>query len=163
MSIVLNIQMSSPSEKSVLFKALSGLHGMYTIDIKQARKLRSTAQNRLYWGCYVAALRNHLLKQGDVISDDLIHDIYKNKFLPARPIISHATGELIGMVGGSTTDLSTVEFNEYLDRIQAYLAETFGIELPGIGEFAPEEHQSQRVTVPRIERPALPAGVRYAG
>jgi hypothetical protein len=134
MSHLLHIDMSNPSEKSVLFKALSGLRGMYSIDIKQARKLRSSAQNRLYWAVYVAALRNHLLRQGEVISDDLVHELYKNKFL-RRTLVDQGDRRNHWQCDPLHHRAHTVEFNEYLDKIQAWLSDSFGIELPGIRNF----------------------------
>lgn len=136
------LNMSRTSERGVLLKAISALRGPVRITIKSAARVRSLAQNRLYWGVYVPALRNHLMKQGEVYSPEALHAMLKDRFL-RQPIVIENSGELLGYNTRSTTELTVIEFNEFLDRVGQWYAETFGIVLPSIEEF---------------DQPAVPAG-----
>jgi hypothetical protein len=152
MSQKFEIDCSNPGERARFLRAFSALRGVHTITVTRNRKLRSNEQNRLYWGVYVSAFRLHLAAQGEPLTDNLIHEMLKTRFL--RETVFHpVTGEVLGERVKSTTELSTTEFSEYLDNIAAFLADTFGIELPGIDS----PGHPQRVTASLVSRPALPS------
>lgn len=56
------------------------------------------------------------------------HEVMKNLFLK-KTYKNDETGQVITIVG-STTDLTTVEFNEYLDEIIEWAAEYLSISIP---------------------------------
>ena len=145
---------SSAKEKGILLRAMSDLRGMWVVTLKRGGRARSGAQNRLYWGIYVEAFRRHMRGQGVVMSAELVHELFKEKFLKT-PVINPATGELLAEVTRSTTTLTTTEFGEYLDQIQSWLADMFGIQLPTAGEYI--EPATATVRASRVER-LLPAG-----
>jgi hypothetical protein len=78
----------------------------------------------------------------------------KAKFL-TRPVVRPDTGELIGRIVRSTTDLSTEEMTDYIERCRAWLLDFFGVMT---NDPLPECERTVRkrvVSRPR-RRPALP-------
>jgi hypothetical protein len=144
MSEKLFIDMSNPAERNTLWQSLRNLKGLYRIEITRDRKLRTSAQNRLYFGVYVNALRLHLAAQGEPKTADFCHKMLAQKFL-LETLFHPVTGEVIGEAPRSTADLTTKEFSDYLDNIQQYLAEEFGIELPSIYEFTGTTREAEHV------------------
>lgn len=59
--------------------------------------------------------------------NDDAHELLKHRFL--KKIIPSNHGEAIEKIG-STTKLSTVEFNEYLEKIYAWASEYLNIYIP---------------------------------
>ena len=93
------------------------------LDIKKRRKFRSLNQNALYW------------KWLEIIGNDLGYDIeelhptFKAMFLMDRslkvPLIR------------STSKLSTIEFGQYLNKIEKFCNQELNITLP-----SPEDYQN---------------------
>lgn len=132
---LLFVDMSKTSERNTIWSALLRLRGVYRIEITKAARQRSLPQNRLYFGVFVTAFRKHLALQGEPFSADFCHRILAQKFLTETAVCKR-TGEHIGEVVRSTTTLSVSEFNQFLDNVHKYLTETFGIEIPTIGQFS---------------------------
>lgn len=83
---------------------------------------RTKAQNRRYWG-------NGVLKQiadqaavnGRLYSAETWHEQFKRQFIG---VIELPSGEVIGM---SSADLTTAEFCEFCDQVEAYAATELGV------------------------------------
>ena len=83
---------------------------------------RTKAQNRRYWG-------NGVLKQiadqatvnGRLYSAETWHELAKRKFIG---VIELPNGEVIGK---SSADLTTAEFCEFCDQVEAYAATHLGV------------------------------------
>ena len=83
---------------------------------------RTKAQNRRYWG-------NGVLKQiadqatvnGRLYSAETWHELAKRKFIG---VVELPNGEVIGK---SSTDLTTAEFCEFCDQVEAYAATELGV------------------------------------
>lgn len=86
------------------------------------RRKRTKAQNRRYWG-------NGVLKQiaeqagfnGRMYSAEIWHEQFKRMFIG---VIELPNGEVIGM---SSKDLTTAEFCEFCDKVEAYAASQLGV------------------------------------
>lgn len=122
------INFNRDEERQGLWRALRRLRGTHRLEISQYRKRRSDRQNRYYWPVFCKLLSDFMREQGENISPDDAHEIFKHKFL-RREIIDEKTGEVIAYTA-STTKLSTVEFNEYLDQIAYWLNDMFGLVVP---------------------------------
>ena len=107
------------------------LRGMYRIEVTRYRPRRSDRQNRYYWPVFVKSFAELLRDQGESVTDGEAHEYLKHKFL--RKTIT-AGGERQDITR-STTDLTTAEFNIYLDQCAAWLTDMFGIVLPAPGEY----------------------------
>lgn len=115
---------------------------------KRKRKRRSTAQNSYYWGCVIPAivhamidLGNDALQIGNTEHGELVHEFLKNKLLDNGEEIMGIEG-LIFKLPPSTKKCTTVEFDEYMDKVRRWAAENLNISIPEPNEqvemFEPE-------------------------
>lgn len=92
----------------------------YSIDINQKKKVRTLSQNRLerLWLTCIS------FETGT--DTNVLHDIFKKKFL--EPEIVEQYGVKIERY--TTTNLNTIQFKYYLDKIQEFANSELGITLP---------------------------------
>jgi hypothetical protein len=98
------------------------------ISIEKRRKKRSNNQNAFYW-LVIDMMRdgfNNTL--GENVGVQEVHEFLKNRFL-FKEIVNENIGEVVKMPK-STTELSTIEFEEYLENIRAFGLEFLGITIP---------------------------------
>lgn len=107
--------------------------GTYLVKIS-TRKVRSLPQNAYYWGVVCDMVKEGLRDAGfqDISTTDDAHEVMKGLFLK-REIISLETGEVL-TGSKSTTTLTTLEFNTYIEKIQQWAAEYLGISIPSPNE-----------------------------
>lgn len=91
------------------------------VTIKRHVKPRSTAQNSLYWAWLT------IVEQDTGNGKDDLHSLFKRQFLPRRFL--DVDGESVE-VEPHTPKCSTVEFTEYLDRVQQFCVSELAIVLP---------------------------------
>lgn len=103
-----------------------------TITVEKWKRKRSYLQNAYYHGVVIELLYAQFKDFGEHVDRETVHEMLKAKFLP-RELIGTG-GEIIGTYSGSTASLSTVEFIEYVERIQQWAAETFGLVIPDPNE-----------------------------
>lgn len=104
--------------------------------VRRRVKTRSDNQNGYLWSvvypCVWAGLVGvgYDLEKGDL---ETVHEWCKKEFLPTRKMkkreVKNSWGEFITLPL-STKQLSTVEFNEYLERIAQFSAEMLGTVIP---------------------------------
>ncbi|WP_343302884.1 hypothetical protein AAHN97_15160 [Chitinophaga niabensis] len=107
--------------------------GIYLVKVS-TRKVRSLSQNAYYWGVVCDMVRDGLIDAGfeSIESGEDAHEVMKGLFLK-RDVINYNTGEILtGAV--STTELTTTEFNQYIEKIQQWAAEYLGISIPSPNE-----------------------------
>ena len=104
--------------------------GFVEIIIRLAGK-RSTPQNRYYWGAMLPIVKEGLKGVGIEMSKEQTHELLKYKFLKREFITSD--GDILQSIG-STTELSTKEFNEYIESIQIWSAEYLNVNIPDPNE-----------------------------
>jgi hypothetical protein len=99
------------------------------IVVKLERKYnkRSSPQNRYYHGVVVQEIRLGFLDVGYEMSADEVHYFLKQKFNAIE--VPGVGGEVIE-VPGSTTEMTTVQFMEYVDRIARWAAEYLNVTIP---------------------------------
>ena len=97
------------------------LEKTYKVTITANRVKRSTNQNSLYW------LRLSCIEQETGQSKNDLHTFFKSKFLELR--LKILFGEDM-YSRPSTKELTTSEFTQYLDKMQAFAAMELGIKLP---------------------------------
>lgn len=108
--------------RRVVFEYLEKLNlaKKYSVEITLKREIRTLSQNRLYW-LYLACLEQETGNEKEAL-----HDFFKRKWL--RKNTTKLQNELIISVY-STTELNTVQFNQYIEKIVLFAAEE-GIILP---------------------------------
>jgi hypothetical protein len=97
------------------------------LTVQRRRATRSVQQNAWYWSGVLGALREHTGH-----TEDELHDLCKAMFLPKRLALNNGNGEVVGeyVLGGSTRQLNTNEFTEYIERIRQWAAETLDCDIP---------------------------------
>ena len=94
------------------------LEGKYVhVTVKKRQKKRSNPQNSFYWGVVI-----HILCDTTGYSDDEMHNALKMLFLQDR------TRKIPTL--RSTAHLSTVEFEEYLEKIRVWAASELNCSIP---------------------------------
>lgn len=104
--------------------------GFVEIIIRLAGK-RSSPQNRYYWGAMLPIVKDGLKELGIDMSKEQTHEMLKYRFLKREFITSD--GDILQSIG-STTELSTKEFNEYIESIQIWSAEYLNVNIPDPNE-----------------------------
>jgi hypothetical protein len=95
-------------------------NGKYVLTLSELKKKRSDEQNNIMW-LWFTCLEN---ETGTTKED--FHDYYCSKFICRHVVIN---GEEKTVIGG-TSKLNTVQFSNFLDKVQADAADEFGITLP---------------------------------
>ncbi len=93
----------------------------WDVKITKKRWSRSISQNNLYW------LWLTCIEQETGTFRDELHDFFKAKFLGFEEI--EVFGRIVTKVK-STTSLDTLQFTNYLDKIQVFASVELGIKLP---------------------------------
>lgn len=107
-------------------------NGSYEVVVSKRADKRSVNQNRLMW-LWFACIANEI----GTTRDD-IYDYYVGKFLRS---IGEVRGEQFYKVL-RTSKLTTEQFKEFLDQVQAHAASFFGITLPTPDDLAWESFEN---------------------
>lgn len=103
------------------------------VSFSQKKKPRSNPQNAYYWGVVIDLICQAMNEAGDLVKPQEVHEFLKHRFLKIQKI-DIETGELLYEYSRSTTDLSTFEFSEYVERCVQFAAEFLNIEIAMPGE-----------------------------
>jgi hypothetical protein len=98
-----------------------------TVSVEPERKHRSLKANAYLWGVVyrtAAEWCGH--------DEEELHELMKAKFLPARVVVLPTGEEMQGP--GSTADLTTDAFAEYVSQVKRFFAE-HGVYIPEAGEY----------------------------
>lgn len=120
------VNLDEADAKRRLMTAISPLRGMHEVTIKPVRGTRRQRANAFHWAAVVEPFRQFLSAQGQQYSALECHDFLKLKCLP-KNVIDPVTGEVIGVVPGTSHTLAIGEFAEFENRCIEYLEEMFGI------------------------------------
>lgn len=132
--------LSNPIRVEALHKRIDSVAGMVQKSLQSGRKFstvyvvtvdkyvhkRSSQQNRYYWECIVQYLAS---QHG--YSEEEMHEYLKLTFNP-KVIYDKLTGQK-KVLPGSTKDMTTEQFSEYMERIRReyYLEHGIFIAAPG--------------------------------
>lgn len=96
--------------------------------LKSTTKGRSTQQNRYYWGCVLPIIKEALKEQhGLVYSSEDLHEFLKIKL---NSIEIHNQEGVVEKMPISTTELSTTEFEEYMENVRRWADDLLGVIIP---------------------------------
>lgn len=108
--------------------------GKYQISVKRVRKPRTNDQNAWLWACIYPMLLDSLIDAGWEFTDvEQIHEFFKTQFTVDKVINKH-TGEIIEFPS-STTQMDTVIFSTYCEKLREYGREYLNIEIPDPDKF----------------------------
>jgi hypothetical protein len=125
------IDTDNPREILTLIEACRNMRGTGKVRVTftALRARRSDRQLRYYWPCFVQPFADWLRGHGnDHFTDEMAHEVLKRMFLE-RSTVNRKTGTVLTYVA-STGDLSTFEFNGYLEQCAAFLAQECDIVVP---------------------------------
>jgi hypothetical protein len=121
-----------PEDAKKLFELFKGVKdGMYIIDLCTAKR-RTNPQNRYYHGLVVPMIKRAMEQEGNEFTTEETHEFLKARFNTVE-MLNRETGEVI-TVPRSTARLTTVEFMDFIAKIQRFAAEWFGLDIPSPGE-----------------------------
>ena len=106
------------------------LPGRWVVSIDRYIRRRGIKQNAYYHLIVVNYVRDGLVAMGfdaSLLSNENVHEYLKNRFLKID--IANPEGEYFE-VTRSTTELTTVEFMDYIAEIQKWATEFLGIYIP---------------------------------
>lgn len=87
---------------------------------------RSNDQNRYYWGVVLKMMAD---ETGNTPEE--VHDLMRGEFLPGTRItMKLAKDSLVTKVRTSTSDLDTIAFTEYIEKIRQFAARELGLNIP---------------------------------
>lgn len=105
------------------------------VTVRRKRRRRSTSQNAYYWGIIVPAVLHWFidagndLQAGNPAHREQVHEFLKRRFLDNGPEVADKEG-VLHRLPPSTTRCTTVEQEEYHDRIRQFAAEFLGVVIP---------------------------------
>jgi hypothetical protein len=104
-----------------------------TIIIEKTKRKRSGPQNAFYWGCVLPYITWGIIELGNEWTDEDSHILMRSKFLQ-KAILINDDGEFVTKTK-STTELDTVQWEEYITKIRAWASEMLNIEIPLPNEY----------------------------
>ena len=102
--------------------------GDYIMEIKEKKKKRSNSQNSYLWSVVNPMVFRRLVELGHDITIEEAHDFLKANF-NYKEIVKPETGEVL-KIPLKTSELSTIEFSEYIERVIRFGAEFLDIQIP---------------------------------
>lgn len=99
---------------------------LVTVKIEDEKKQRTGQQNRYYWGAVLTTVSEYTGH-----STEELHEVFKNMFLVTHTI--NFKGKEV-RITKSTTELDTLSFIKYIDRIIAEVA-SMGIVIPSYDKY----------------------------
>ena len=128
-----------PAVAKQIAAAIRSLEGKrVVVTIREQKRKRSNNQNSYYFGVVVAAVNQLFREHGNMVDAHDTHEFLKLRVGKLSQIFVTPDGEVIKSLG-STTKLSTMEFEAYLDRIRAWASE-FGLIIPLPNEEVTHQH-----------------------
>jgi hypothetical protein len=120
--------------RNLILDALKSFEGQnILITIQKQKKTRSNPQNAFYYGVVVPIMQQCLKDAGYLMTNEQMHEMLKLRFLKESILVNEQTGEYLERIK-STTELSTIEFMEYILEIQKFAVEYFNTVIPDPNE-----------------------------
>ena len=94
-----------------------------TLDIEQVRSIRSLQENRYYFWVVIKILSEYF-----GYTPEEMHEVLKTAFLTKKLRMKHDKRRKLTMIR-STTTLTTLEFEEYLEKVRLF-ARGFNVYIP---------------------------------
>lgn len=99
------------------------------ITIKRKYKRRSIPENKYYFGVVIQIWKDLIYEEwGETWSSEQTHEFLKSH-CNFKEIVNQNTGEII-KIPLSTSDLKTIEFEEYLEKCRRLAFDFFNVQIP---------------------------------
>lgn len=121
------------SRRSDFVDVLNSFEGKdIVITIDKKKNERSLQQNAYYWGVLIPIVQAALKDAGMKMSKEETHELLKFKFLQVEKV-NESTGEILKFLG-SSAELTTTGFMEFIADIQQWSAEYLNTQIPSPNE-----------------------------
>jgi hypothetical protein len=108
------IDLSNAADKQRLIRSIEAATGVYEVDIVPVNGSIAEVQRRYYWKVIVGSLVDYLNEQEYLLVDkDSVHVYLRDNF-----------------GGKSTTEMDSVEFTDFIERVRDWMAHAIGIVTP---------------------------------
>jgi len=104
-------------DKEGFRKYINSVYGQVEIIVRRKKEIRSLKENNYYWGVVIRLTADYA-----GLLDDEMHKAWQWKFLRKQ------TGKIETV--RSTTSLSTVEMEEYLEKIRVFALDEWNLKVP---------------------------------
>lgn len=101
------------------------IQGDAEVIIRKPKTTRSKNQNAYYWGVVLKIISDHTGH-----SENEIHEVLKVVFLGKRIELETKNGIVHKVVGKSTTEITTVQMEEYLSKVRTWASVELGLYIP---------------------------------
>ena len=123
----------SPSVREQLMNFIIGSEGKeISIMLSRVGKKRTNKQNAFYWGVVIPMVTEFMQEAGNDVDGEDVHLYLKGEVGKLREVIHLPSGE-IAMITQTSTQLSTQEWEIYIEKIRRWAAE-FSLLIPFPGE-----------------------------
>ena len=122
--------------RNLVLKAIQHFEGKdVMITFSKPKKSRSNNQNAYYWGVVINLIQEGLLDATGELrsSNDIHYNILLPLFAPKNEIINKDSGEVLNE-RITSSEMTTVQFMEYILEIQKWAAEFLCIDIPSPNE-----------------------------
>lgn len=118
------------SNRDFISEAINTFEGKNIIlTIEEQKNKRSNQQNAFYFGIVIGIMQLAFKETwGEFYSATEVHEALKSKYC-FKEQINENTGEIIS-IPMSTTNFTTIEWEEYIDKIRAFAMEWFNVLIP---------------------------------
>lgn len=114
----------------------------FRITVEKLYNKRSLEQNAFYHHVVLHEFsRGYYETSGERITRETAHEFLKGRFNTKEVKM----GETLLVIPRSTTELTTTEFNEYIEKCRKFVAEFFGIEIPEPGSQSELEFKTEKL------------------
>lgn len=116
--------------RSLIAKTIKLFEGAeITLTIEKKFRKRSNQQNAFYWGVLIPII-SELLQDatGNFFSSEETHDVLKSN-CNYKELVSETTGEFT-KIPISTTELTTLEWLDYVEKVEHFVFNYFSVTLP---------------------------------
>lgn len=118
-----------PQVAQAIASAIRRLEGKrLVVSLREQKRRRSTRQNAYYWGCCLPVIVEMFREAGNMVDAEDVHSYLKSEVGKLAQVLVTPDGEVL-KAPGSTTKLSTQEFEVYLEKVRAWAA-SFGLSIP---------------------------------
>jgi hypothetical protein len=95
-----------------------------TISLREQKRTRSSNQNRYYWGCVIPAVLEMFVEAGNDTNPEEVHSFLKEQVGGSIcvKVLLTPDGKRRPVLR-SSADLSTQEFEDFLERVRVWAAE----------------------------------------
>lgn len=116
--------------RKAITNALKSLEGRFAmITIEERKRNRSLSQNAYMWGVVIPPIVTAFNEYGNNVDSEQVHEFLKDEVGKLTKMVVLPDGE-VKRISGSTAELKTMEFEDYLERVRAWAAEVLGIQIP---------------------------------